>query len=97
MTEQQILQARAASRIYEHDGEALLFDATVLSVEGIDGGYAIELDRTAFFPGGGGQSADTGVLASAVPSCVSRHVSAAGRSFVFPDCRYRSVLLLQAR
>ena len=80
MTEQQILQARAASRIYEHDGEALLFDATVLSVEGIDGGYAIELDR-----------------ASAVPSCVSRHVSAAGRSFVFPDCRYRSVLLLQAR
>ena len=62
MTEQQILQARAASRIYEHDGEALLFDATVLSVEGIDGGYAIELDRTAFFPGGGGQSADTGVL-----------------------------------
>ncbi len=62
MTEQQILQARAASRIYEHDGEALSFDATVLSVEGIDGGYAIELDRTVFFPGGGGQSADTGVL-----------------------------------
>ena len=97
MTEQQILQARAASRIYEHDGEALLFDATVLSVEGIDGGYAIELDRTAFFPAAAVRAPIPVSCASAVPSCVSRHVSAAGRSFVFPDCRYRSVLLLQAR
>ena len=62
MTEQQILRARAEARIYEQKGETLSFEATVISSEQTAGGYAAELDRTAFFPGGGGQSADTGVL-----------------------------------
>ena len=62
MTEHQILRARAEARIYEQRGETLSFEATVISSEQTAGGYAAELDRTAFFPGGGGQSADTGVL-----------------------------------
>lgn len=62
MTETEILERRAAARIYEHDGETLVFDATVVGCEERGGGYEIRLDRTAFFPGGGGQNADAGVL-----------------------------------
>ncbi|MEZ4612691.1 MAG: alanine--tRNA ligase-related protein [Caldilineaceae bacterium] len=36
--------------------------ATVTAVESADGGVRVALDRTAFYPGGGGQPNDTGVL-----------------------------------
>ena len=52
-------------KLYEVESSCFAFDATVLSCE-VDGdGYAVVLDRTAFFPEGGGQYADTGVLGGA--------------------------------
>ena len=38
------------------------FDARVLSCEQTKGGFSVVLDRTAFYPEGGGQPCDTGVL-----------------------------------
>jgi len=44
--------------LYLHDGYLREFDATVTAVEG----QALALDRTAFYPGGGGQPPDAGVV-----------------------------------
>ena len=44
--------------LYLHDGYLREFDAIVTAVDGRD----VSLDRTAFYPGGGGQPADTGAL-----------------------------------
>lgn len=44
--------------LYLRDGYLREFDAVVTAVDGRD----VSLDRTAFYPGGGGQPADTGVL-----------------------------------
>lgn len=50
-------------KLYEKDSELYVFEARVLTCEAVQGqGYAIELDRTAFFPEGGGQYADRGSL-----------------------------------
>ena len=53
-------------KLYETDGTQLVFSATVLACERAGDGYAVKLDRTAFFPGGGGQACDVGWL-SGVP------------------------------
>lgn len=50
-------------RLYYFDGHLSRFEARVLSCEAEKDGYAVKLDRTAFFPGGGGQEADEGVIA----------------------------------
>ena len=55
----------ATQKLYEAQGHCFAFDATVLSCEADGDGYAVVLDRTAFFPEGGGQYADTGVLGGA--------------------------------
>lgn len=52
-------------KIYETDSYISVFKATVLSCEKTVNGYAIILDRTAFFPEGGGQEADTGIIGTA--------------------------------
>ncbi len=52
-------------KIYETDGMCFRFDAKILSAEPMKGGYALILDRTAFFPEGGGQTADTGSIGTA--------------------------------
>jgi misacylated tRNA(Ala) deacylase len=44
--------------LYHDDSYLRQFEATVTAVEG----HALALDRTAFFPGGGGQMADRGAL-----------------------------------
>ena len=44
--------------LYMQDSYLREFEATVMAVEG----NAVALDRTAFYPGGGGQPADKGVL-----------------------------------
>lgn len=52
-------------KIYETDAYVQDFSATVLSCAPCPGGYAVVLDRTAFFPEGGGQPCDTGTLGGA--------------------------------
>jgi len=49
-------------KLYETNGSLFVFSATVLSCERAGDGYAVKLDRTAFFPGGGGQECDVGIL-----------------------------------
>lgn len=49
-------------RIFDTDSHAAAFDAVVLSCQPQEGRFAIVLDRTAFFPLGGGQQPDTGML-----------------------------------
>ena len=49
-------------RLYNQDSELLAFSAVVTGCEEKKGQYAVTLDRTAFFPEGGGQGADHGVL-----------------------------------
>lgn len=49
-------------KLYYSDGHLSRFTARVTSCEKEDGTWAVKLDRSAFFPGGGGQGADEGVL-----------------------------------
>ena len=52
-------------KLYYADPFLTEFDAKVLACEAEKGGYAVVLDRTAFYPEGGGQPYDTGVLGGA--------------------------------
>ncbi len=49
-------------KLYYKDSHMAVFDAVVTSCEKIKNGYAVALDRTAFFPEGGGQLGDIGYL-----------------------------------
>ena len=49
-------------KLYDADAYSTNFDASVLSCEKTDKGYAVILDRTLFFPEEGGQSCDTGKI-----------------------------------
>lgn len=49
-------------RLYNQDSALLDFTATVMSCAERKGQYVVTLDRTAFFPEGGGQGADHGTL-----------------------------------
>ncbi len=56
----------ATERLYYEDSRLLEFDAQVTGLsERDDGAVAVVLDRTAFYPTGGGQPHDTGILGEA--------------------------------
>ncbi|MGH7682350.1 MAG: alanyl-tRNA editing protein [Candidatus Eiseniibacteriota bacterium] len=51
-------------RLYYDDSHIRTFSATVSAVRDTDAGPRIALDRTAFYPGGGGQPPDLGTIGS---------------------------------
>ena len=58
-------------KIYETDSYVQSFTARVLQCSPAPDGFAVVLDRTAFFPEGGGQPCDTGTLGGARVLAVS--------------------------
>ena len=52
-------------RLYYQDAYLREFAATVLSCQPVGDRWEVVLDRTAFYPEGGGQNPDTGVLGKA--------------------------------
>ena len=52
-------------KLYEADAFTRRFTAAVLACEPVPGGWHAALDRTAFYPEGGGQPCDTGTLGGA--------------------------------
>ena len=52
-------------KLYDIDSHLYEFTASVISVEKKEGYYIAVLDRTAFFPEGGGQASDIGYIGSA--------------------------------
>lgn len=52
-------------KMYDNDSYTKEFSAKVISCEEKDGDYLVVLDQTAFFPEGGGQSADGGKIENA--------------------------------
>ena len=49
-------------RLHERDAYCSKFNAVVCECTALDGRYGVVLDRTAFFPEGGGQAADAGTI-----------------------------------
>ena len=52
-------------KLYEINAYLKTFEASVLSCEAVKGGWEVILDRTAFYPEGGGQPCDLGTLGDA--------------------------------
>jgi len=61
------------NRLYLDDSYLHTVRATVLSCEHGEDGYAVELDRTVFYPASGGQPQDTGTLGGASVTGVWEH------------------------
>jgi len=63
----------ATRKLYYENNKLSEFEARVLSVEKVDKIYHLIVDQTAFYPEGGGQSADKGTLASIPVLDVQKH------------------------
>lgn len=57
-------------KLFYEDGYLAKFTATVIKCTPCEKGYEVVLDQTAFYPEGGGQPADTGILGSSKVSYV---------------------------
>ncbi len=62
MTEGSVAGNSGTEKLFYHDSHQKTFTAVVKACVEKNGRFEVELDRTAFFPEGGGQYADTGVL-----------------------------------
>ena len=69
-------------RLFENDAYLWTCDAVVTACEPAKKGYAVELDRTVFFPEGGGQLSDRGKLGGAAVTHVAEE---AGRIVHYCD------------
>ena len=49
-------------KLYYTDSHIKEFDAMVTDCKNAESGFAVCLDKTAFFPEGGGQTSDTGFI-----------------------------------
>ncbi len=58
--------------LYLADAYATTFDATVTAVASDEGGVRVKLDRTLFYPTGGGQPHDTGMIGAHTVTNVSK-------------------------
>lgn len=56
------METMPTQRLYYEDAYLQQFTAVVTSCEAQKDGYVVTLDRTAFYPEGGGQPADHGTL-----------------------------------
>ena len=63
----------ATAKLYETDPYVQTFTATVLVCTPAGEQFAVQLDRTAFYPEGGGQPCDTGALGTALVTDVQEH------------------------
>ena len=70
-------------KLFYEDSYIKEFQARVLSCRERNGGYQAVLTRTAFFPEGGGQSADTGFLYTIIFPSLSRKERRSGENWIF--------------
>ena len=69
--------------LYLRDAYLTTFEATVTAVRDVDGVAAVALDRTAFYPTGGGQPHDAGVLAGLTVTDVRKQTADDGTEHVW--------------
>jgi misacylated tRNA(Ala) deacylase len=71
--------------LYQTDSYLQTFDSTVIALDADT--HAVALDRTAFYPGGGGQPFDTGILTQGENRYVVNRVKKIGeQAFHFIEC-----------
>jgi misacylated tRNA(Ala) deacylase len=73
----------STEELFREDATLLQCTATVMALEDIQGQVAVVLDRTVFYPQGGGQAGDTGTLTTAAGGVLAvadtrKHLSQAG-------------------